>query len=320
MEETILRKDDNRFVFFPIKYHDLYELYKKHISTFWTVEEVQLDKDIDDWKKLSDDERFFIKNILAFFAASDGIVLENLVDNFCSEVQIAEARAFYATQSFFENIHSEMYSLLIDTYISDTVEKDKLFRSLETNETVKKKAEWVMEYMNDKLPFSHRLIAFAAVEGIFFSGSFASIFWLKNRKIMDGLCLSNDFISRDESLHVQFACTLFKHIENKPHRETVLEIILSSLEIEKEFLTKSLPVSLIGMNAESMSEYMEFVTDHLLQMLGYKKYFFTKNPFSWMEFISLEDKTNFFEQQPSQYRKSNFNNSRKSKINISEDF
>jgi ribonucleoside-diphosphate reductase beta chain len=302
--EKILIEEPNRFVLFPIKHHDIWQMYKTAEASFWTAEEVDLSQDLVDWReKLNEDEKHFIKHVLAFFAASDGIVNENLGVNFLSEVQYAEARCFYGFQIMMENIHSEVYSLLIDTYITDSGEKDYLFNALETVPAVGKKAEWALRWINSP-EFVERLIAFAAVEGIFFSGSFCSIFWLKKRGLMPGLSFSNELISRDEGMHTDFACLLYRnHIENKLSRERVLEILDSALSIEKEFITEALPIRLIGMNADLMKQYLEFVTDRLLISLGYDKEYGSKNPFDFMENIALEGKTNFFEKRVGEYQK-----------------
>jgi ribonucleoside-diphosphate reductase beta chain len=302
--EKILTEEPNRFVLFPIEHHDIWQMYKTAEASFWTAEEVDLSQDLVDWReKLNEDEKHFIKHVLAFFAASDGIVNENLGVNFLSEVQYAEARCFYGFQIMIENIHSEVYSLLIDTYITDSAEKDYLFNALETVPAVGKKAEWALRWINSP-EFVERLIAFAAVEGIFFSGSFCSIFWLKKRGLMPGLSFSNELISRDEGMHTDFACLLYRnHIENKLSRERILEILGSALEIEKEFITEALPIRLIGMNADLMKQYLEFVTDRLLVSLGYEKEYGSKNPFDFMENIALEGKTNFFEKRVGEYQK-----------------
>ena len=302
--EKILIEEPNRFVLFPIKHHDIWQMYKTHQADFWTAEEIDLAQDLTDWReKLSADEQHFIKHVLAFFAASDGIVNENLGVNFLSEVQYAEARCFYGFQIMIENIHSEVYSLLIDTYITDSAEKDFLFNALENVPAVSKKAEWALRWIKSP-QFIERLVAFAAVEGIFFSGSFCSIFWLKKRGLMPGLSFSNELISRDEGMHTDFACLLYRnHIENKLSRERVLEILDSALTIEKEFITEALPVRLIGMNSDLMKQYLEFVTDRLLISLGYEKEYGSKNPFDFMENIALEGKTNFFEKRVGEYQK-----------------
>jgi len=311
MDEPLLKENPNRFVMFPIEYHDIWELYKRHLGSFWTVEEVKLDKDMKDWISLTDDERYFIKNVLAFFAASDGIVNENLAVRFMSDIQISEARAFYGIQIAIENIHSEMYSLLIDTYITDIAEKNKLFTAIDSSPTIKKKAEWALKWMEDKdASFQTRVIAFACVEGIFFSGSFCSIFWLKKRGLMSGLTVSNEFISRDEALHVEMAVLIYKHIQNKLDTETIHKIISEAVQLEKEFIIESIPCAMIGMNADLMSQYIEYVADRLLVQLGYEKIYNTANPFGFMELISMENKTNFFEERVSSYSKAGVGRSR----------
>ena len=311
MDEPLLKENPNRFVMFPIEYHDIWELYKRHLGSFWTVEEVKLDKDMKDWISLTDDERYFIKNVLAFFAASDGIVNENLAVRFMSDIQISEARAFYGIQIAIENIHSEMYSLLIDTYITDIAEKNKLFTAIDSSPTIKKKAEWALKWMEDKdASFQTRVIAFACVQGIFFSGSFCSIFWLKKRGLMSGLTVSNEFISRDEALHVEMAVLIYKHIQNKLDTETIHKIISEAVQLEKEFIIESIPCAMIGMNADLMSQYIEYVADRLLVQLGYEKIYNTANPFGFMELISMENKTNFFEERVSSYSKAGVGRSR----------
>jgi len=302
--EPILEKNANRFVIFPIQHHDIWEWYKKMEASFWTAEEIDLSEDLGDWKnKLSEDERYFIKHILAFFAASDGIVNENLAENFVNEVQYSEAKFFYGFQIMMENIHSETYSLLIDTYVKDEVEKNRLFTAIEVFPAIKKKADWALKWI-DSDSFAERLIAFAAVEGIFFSGSFCSIFWLKKRGLMPGLTFSNELISRDEGVHCDFAVHLHnKHLVNKVPKKRIEEIILDALNIEREFVTESLPVSLIGMNAKLMTKYLEFVTDRLLVELNCNKQFNVTNPFDFMDMISLQGKTNFFEKRVSEYQK-----------------
>ena len=303
--EPILKENKDRFVVFPIKYNDIWKMYKKAEASFWTTEEIDLGQDLEDWSKLNDKEKHFIKHVLAFFAASDGIVNENLATEFYDEVQYPEARCFYGFQIAIENIHSETYSLLIDTYIDDEKEKDKLFRAIDTVPCVQKKAEWALKWINNTNSFAERVIAFAAVEGIFFSGSFCSIFWLKKRGLMPGLTFSNELISRDEGLHTDFACLLYKdHLVDKLSQERIYEIICDAVEIEKEFITDSLPVDLIGMNSRLMAQYIEFVADRLLVALGYNKFYNTPNPFDWMELISLQGKTNFFEKRVGEYQKS----------------
>ncbi|CAM4221855.1 ribonucleoside-diphosphate reductase [Cytophagaceae bacterium 50C-KIRBA] len=304
MTEPLLVEDPNRFVLFPIKHNDIWKFYKQAEASFWTAEEIDLQQDLADWKKMNDGERHFISHVLAFFAASDGIVNENLANNFLKEVQYAEAKCFYGFQIMMENIHSETYSLLIDTYIQEPKEKDRLLRAIETIDCVKKKAEWALKWIESD-SFVERLISFAAVEGIFFSGSFCSIFWLKKRGLMPGLSFSNELISRDEGLHCDFACLLYTdHIKNKVSQERVYEIITNAVEIEKEFVTLALPVSLIGMNADLMCQYIEFVADRLLVSLGCKKFYNATNPFDFMEMISLQGKTNFFEKRVAEYQKS----------------
>ena len=310
IEEPILKENPKRFVLFPIQHADIWEMYKKQEASIWTAEELDLSPDLIDWEnKLNDDEKFFIKHVLAFFAASDGIVNENLAENFLSEVQYTEAKFFYGFQIMMENIHSETYSLLIDTYIKDSKEKDYLFNAIETFEPVKKKADWAMRWIENG-SYAERLIAFAAVEGIFFSGSFCSIFWLKKRGLMPGLTFSNELISRDEGLHCDFACMLYNnHLVNQLEKENVQEIIADAVEIEKEFVTESLPVRLIGMNSDLMSQYIEFVADRLLVELGSNKIYNTSNPFDFMDMINLQGKTNFFEKRVGEYQKAGVLNS-----------
>ena len=302
-QEPILQENKNRFVIFPIQHDDIWQWYKKQEASFWIAEEIDLHQDVVDWKKLSDDERYFLKHILAFFAASDGIVNENLAENFVNEVQYSEAKFFYGFQIMMENIHSEMYSLLIDTLVDNDSEKDELFNALERFPAIKKKADWALRWI-DSDSFAERLIAFAAVEGIFFSGAFCSIFWMKKRGLLPGLATSNEFISRDEGLHRDFACHLHNnHLVNKVPQERIVQILTEALDIEREFITESLPVNLIGMNSKLMSEYLEFVTDHLLETLNCPKVYNTANPFDFMDMISLEGKTNFFEKRVSEYKK-----------------
>jgi ribonucleoside-diphosphate reductase beta chain len=319
--EPILQPNDNRFVIFPIQHNDLWEWYKKQQACFWTAEEIDLHSDLVDWNdKLSDDERYFIKHILAFFAASDGIVNENLAENFVNEVQYSEAKFFYGFQIMMENIHSETYSLLIDTYVKDETEKDRLFRAIEVFPAIKKKAEWALKWIESD-SFAERLIAFAAVEGIFFSGAFCSIFWLKKRGLLPGLTFSNELISRDEGMHCDFAVHLHnKHIVNKVPKERIKQIIVDALNIEREFITESLPVSLIGMNAKLMTEYLEFVTDRLLLEFGCEKEYNATNPFDFMEMISLEGKTNFFEKRVSEYQKAGVKSGGTGSISFDADF
>lgn len=320
--EPILAENPDRFVLFPIKYGTIWEWYKKSVASFWTAEEVDLTQDINDWEnKLTDNDRKFIKHVLAFFAASDGIVNENLVLNFMREVQIPEARCFYGFQVAIENIHAEMYSLLIDTYIKDPKEKDFLFNALQNLDCVAKKGNWALRWIDNAPTFAHRLIAFAAVEGIFFSGSFCSIYWLKKRGLMPGLTFSNELISRDEGMHCDFACLLYSMLENKLDPKEVAAIITEAVEFEKEFVTDALPVSLIGMNAELMSEYIEFVADRLLMSLGCEKVYGTANPFSWMDMISIQGKTNFFEKRVGDYQKAGVMANREDQVfSIEADF
>jgi ribonucleoside-diphosphate reductase subunit M2 len=304
-DEPLLKENPNRFILFPIKYHEIWQMYKQAEASFWTAEEIDLGKDMHDWEnRLNDDERFFISRVLAFFAASDGIVNENLVERFSGEVQIPEAKCFYGFQIMMENIHSETYSLLIDTYIKDPKESDYLFHAIDNIPCIKKKADWALRWISDdESTFAERLVAFAAVEGIFFSGSFASIFWLKKRGLMPGLTFSNELISRDEGMHTDFACLLFQHLVNRPPASLVEKIITEAVNIEKEYLTDALPCSLLGMNATLMRQYIEFVADRLLVSLGNKKVYKANNPFDFMENISLSGKTNFFEKRVSDYQK-----------------
>jgi ribonucleoside-diphosphate reductase beta chain len=320
--ERILQETDNRFVLFPIKYHEIWEMYKKAQMSFWVAEEIDLSADMDHWQnKLNDDERHFIKHVLAFFAASDGIVNENLVVNFMQDVIIPEARCFYGFQIAIENIHAETYSLLIDTYIKDPEEKSRMFNAIDTLPCVKQKAEWALKWIEEAPSFAHRLIAFAAVEGIFFSGSFCSIFWLKKRGLMPGLSFSNELISRDEGLHTDFACLLYGMLENKLSEAEIFNIICDAVAAEKEFVTDAIPVSLIGMNAEMMQQYIEFCADRLLLALGYRKFFNATNPFDFMENISLAGKTNFFEKKVSEYVKSGVGKTQTEQtVSFDEDF
>ncbi|KIA87230.1 MULTISPECIES: ribonucleotide-diphosphate reductase subunit beta [unclassified Flavobacterium] len=321
--EPILQENKNRFVIFPIKHHDIWEFYKSMEASFWTAEEIDLSQDLNDWNnKLSDEERYFVKHILAFFAASDGIVNENLAENFVNEVQYAEAKFFYGFQIMMENIHSETYSLLIDTYVKDEAEKDELFNALEVFPAIKKKADWALKWIESD-SFAERLIAFAAVEGIFFSGAFCSIYWLKKRGLMPGLTFSNELISRDEGVHCDFAVHLHNHhLVNKVSKERIREIIVDALNIEREFITESLPVSLIGMNAVLMTQYLEFVADRLLVELGCDREYNTSNPFDFMDMISLQGKTNFFEKKVAEYQKSGVMNTDEDaqKISFDADF
>jgi ribonucleoside-diphosphate reductase beta chain len=301
--EKILEENKNRFVLFPLQHHDIWEFYKKAQASFWTAEEIDLSSDLSDWEKLNPGEQHFVKHVLAFFAASDGIVNENLAENFVSEVQYTEAKFFYGFQIMMENIHSETYSLLIDTYIKDKEEQNHLFNAIDTVPAVQKKAEWALKWIGSE-SFVERIIAFAAVEGIFFSGSFCSIFWLKKRGLMPGLSFSNELISRDEGLHTDFAVHLYKHhIQDKLSKERLIEIIDSALTIEKEFITEALPVSLIGMNSDLMKQYLEYVSDRLLIDLGVGKIYNSENPFDFMKNIAMENKTNFFEKRVGEYSK-----------------
>jgi ribonucleoside-diphosphate reductase beta chain len=301
--EKILQENKNRFVLFPLQHLDIWEYYKKAQASFWTAEEIDLQQDLADWEKLNAGEQHFVKHVLAFFAASDGIVNENLAENFVSEVQYTEAKFFYGFQIMMENIHSETYSLLIDTYIKDKAEQEYLFNAIDTVPAVQKKAEWALKWIGSE-SFVERLVAFAAVEGIFFSGSFCSIFWLKKRGLMPGLSFSNELISRDEGMHTDFAVHLYNHhIENKLSKERLIEIIGSALEIEKEFISESLPVSLIGMNSDLMKQYLEYVSDRLLIDLGVGKIYNSENPFDFMKNIAMENKTNFFEKRVGEYAK-----------------
>jgi ribonucleoside-diphosphate reductase beta chain len=320
--EPLLQENPGRFVLFPIQHDEVWKMYKKAQASFWTTEEIDLAPDLNDWEgKLTDDERHFIKHVLAFFAASDGIVNENLAVNLMGEVQIPEARCFYGFQIAIENIHSETYSLLIDTYIKDPVEKDRLFNAIETVPCVQKKAEWALRWINEAPSFAHRLIAFAAVEGIFFSGSFCAIFWMKKRGLMPGLCFSNELISRDEGMHCDFACLLYSMLRHKLPQEEVQQIIREAVEYETEFVRDALPVSLIGMNADLMTDYIRFVADRLLVSLGCERIFGVANPFPWMEMISLQGKTNFFEKRVGDYQKAGVMTGReKQVITFEEDF
>jgi ribonucleotide reductase beta subunit family protein with ferritin-like domain len=322
MSEPLLKTQNNRFVIFPIKHDRIWKAYKDAVSTFWTPEEVQLTKDKNDWEKLSDNERHFIENVLAFFAGSDGIVIENLGKRFMNDIEIPEVRAFYSYQMFIENVHSEMYSLLIDTYIDDSSKKTKLFNAIETIPCIKKKAEWAIKWIDDKNSnFAMRLIAFAIVEGIFFSGSFCSIYWLKKRGLMPGLTFSNELISRDEGMHTDFAVLLYSMIQNKLSQEIINEMFKDAVKIEKEFIIDSIPCNLIGMNSELMSQYIEFVADRLITQLGYEKIWKTENPFDFMELISLRPKSNFFEVRVGEYKKSGVGKTEEeTSFAMSEDF
>jgi ribonucleoside-diphosphate reductase beta chain len=318
--EVLLRENKDRFVILPINYPRIWEMYKKHEASFWTAEEIDLSDDMKHWETLNSGEKHFISHILAFFAASDGIVNENLAVNFMSEVQVPEARCFYGFQIMMENIHSETYALLIDTYIKDPAEKDRLFHAIDTVPAVQKKAEWALKWINNGT-FAQRLVAFAAVEGIFFSGSFCSIFWLKKRGLMPGLTFSNELISRDEGMHCEFACLLYSMLSEKLSKAEATKIITDAVEIEKEFVTDALPVNLIGMNAKLMSQYIEFVADRWLVELGYDRVYNATNPFDFMEMISLQGKTNFFEKRVGDYQKNGVLSSSESKaFSLDEDF
>jgi len=318
--EVLLRENKDRFVILPINYPRIWEMYKKHEASFWTAEEIDLSDDLKHWENFNSGEKHFISHILAFFAASDGIVNENLAVNFMSEVQVPEARCFYGFQIMMENIHSETYALLIDTYVKDTAEKDRLFHAINTVPAIKKKAEWALRWIQNG-SFAERLVAFAAVEGIFFSGSFCSIFWLKKRGLMPGLTFSNELISRDEGMHCEFACLLYSMLSQKLSKAEVEHIITDAVDIEKEFITEALPVNLIGMNAKLMSQYIEFVADRWLVELGYDKVYNATNPFDFMEMISLQGKTNFFEKRVGDYQKSGVLNATESKaFTLDEDF
>ena len=304
--EPLLVPDDNRFVMFPIKHNDIWEMYKKQIDCFWRAEEIDLSKDLTNWESLNADERHFISMILAFFAASDGIVLENLASRFMSEIQVSEARAFYGFQIAMENVHSETYSLLIETYIKDKDEKSRLFNAIEHFPCIKKKSDWAQKWIHDnRSSFATRLVAFACVEGIFFSGAFCSIYWLKKRGLMPGLTFSNELISRDEALHCEFAILLYSKLLKKIDKARIHELIKEAVEIETEFICEALPCRLIGMNSEMMTQYIQFVADRLCVQLGYKKIYNVSNPFDFMELISLEGKTNFFEKRNDSYALAN---------------
>jgi|TARA_Y100000389_G_scaffold60547_1_gene56701 ribonucleoside-diphosphate reductase subunit M2 len=304
--EPLLQEDDNRFVLFPIQYNDIYEMYKKQLDCFWRVDEVDLSKDLKCWDTLNKDEKYFISMILAFFAASDGIVVENLGVRFMSDIQVSEARAFYAFQIAMETIHSEMYSLLIEKYIGDREEKSKLFNAINEFPCIKKKGDWAIKWIQDRRSsFASRLVAFACVEGIFFSGAFCAIYWLKQRGLMPGLTFSNELISRDEALHTEFAVLLYNKLVKKLDKKRVNEIIKEAVELEKEFIVSALPCRLVGMNGELMSQYIEFVADRLIVQLGYDKIYGSSNPFSFMEMISMEGKTNFFEKRVGEYALAN---------------
>ena len=321
-QELLLTPQPNRFVLFPIQHNDIWKMYKKQMALFWTTEEIDFEKDLTDWKKLKEEEQYFIKNVLAFFAGSDGIVLENLAENFMNEIEIPEVRCFYGFQIAMENIHSETYSLMIDTYIKENQEKHKLLNAITEIPCVKKKADWALKWLNDKeSTFAIRLVAFAIIEGVFFSGSFCAIYWLKKRGLMPGLTFSNELISRDEGLHTDFAVLLYSKVVEKVKVETIGEIMKEAVSIEKEFITESLPCNLIGMNSILMEQYIEFVADRLLRQLGYEKIWNTPNPFDFMEMISMTGKTNFFEKRVSEYSKSGVGvDKEKMKFNLEDDF
>ena len=324
MNEPLLCENDERFCMFPIKYPEIWEMYKKAEASFWTAEEVDLSSDIKHWEGLNDDEKHFVSHVLAFFASSDGIVLENLATRFLGDIQVPEARAFYGFQIAIENIHSEMYSLLLDAYIKDNAVKSNLFKAIETVPCVKRKADWAIKWIGSESSFAERLVAFACVEGIFFSGSFCAIFWLKKRGLMPGLTFSNELISRDEGLHCDFACLLYSLMNKKLDKSVVLQIVKEAVEIEKEFVCDSLPVGLIGMNADMMKDYIDFVADRLLVELGLEKIYNTQNPFEFMELISLQGKTNFFEKRVGEYQKAgvmgSVNNTSAHSFSLDEDF
>jgi len=318
--EKLLSDEENRYVIFPIQHESFWKMYKEAEANFWTAEELDLEKDLKDFNKLKDGEKHFVKNVLAFFAASDGIVNENLVEKFCKEVKILEAKFFYGFQIVMENIHSETYSLLIDTYIKDETEKIRLFNAIDTIPSIKKKADWALKWINDDMPFGIRIIGFAAVEGIFFSGSFCSIFWLKKRGLMPGLCHSNELISRDEGLHTRFAVLMYHNLQVKPEPDQVYEIIKEAVVAEKVFITESLPCALIGMNNDLMAQYIEYVADRLLLMLGLEKIYNAVNPFDWMELISVQGKTNFFEKRVGEYSNVSNPNSGDNSFGLDEEF
>jgi len=320
--ETLLQPANNRYVLFPIKYDVIWSHYKKQMASFWTAEEIDFSKDNEDWEKLNDNERYFIKNVIAFFAASDGIVLENLVERFMNEISIPEVRCFYGFQIAMENIHSETYSLLIDKYIQNEEEKNKLFHSIDTIDCVKQKAEWAIKWIqDDKSSFATRLIAFVCVEGIFFSGSFCAIYWLKKRGLMPGLTFSNELISRDEGLHTDFAILLYSMIDNKLNEKTIHEIFKEAVKIEKNFIIESIPCAMIGMNSGLMSDYIEFIADRLLKQLKYNPIYNTKNPFDFMELISMKSKINFFEKRNPDYNIANVNlENKNNNIEFNADF
>eukprot|EP00440_Ansanella_granifera_P008267 gb/GFBE01008945.1/.p1 GENE.gb/GFBE01008945.1/~~gb/GFBE01008945.1/.p1 ORF type:complete len:348 (+),score=123.59 gb/GFBE01008945.1/:1-1044(+) len=301
--DPLLKENPRRWVLLPIQYPAVFEMYKKHEASFWTAEEIDLAQDTKDWERLAEGEQHFIKHVLAFFAASDGIVLENLAGAFSTEIQIPEARAFYGFQMAMENIHSETYSLLIEQYIKDPTEKDQVFNAINTMPAVQEKAQWAVQWMNQECSFAERIVAFAAVEGILFSGSFCAIYWLKKRGLMPGLTFSNELISRDEGLHAEFACLIYSMLQNQLPEDVVHDIIRGAVAAERKFICEALPCDLIGMNSELMTKYIEFVADRLLSALGHSKIFHASNPFDWMELISLQGKTNFFEKRVGEYQK-----------------
>jgi ribonucleotide reductase beta subunit family protein with ferritin-like domain len=321
-EEEILTETTNRFVLYPIKYTPIWNMYKTAVSAFWQVEEIDLSKDIEHWEnKLNDNERNFIENILSFFAASDGLVDENLVTRFYNDVKIPEARAFYTFQIAMETVHSEMYSLMLDTFVKDNAKREKLFNGMNTIPAIKRKADWAIKWIEDQnAPFSQRLVAFAVVEGIMFSGAFASIYWLKERNLMPGLCASNVAISRDESLHTEFAILLYSYLSNKLSEEQVHTIIKDAVDIEIQFITESIPCNMLGMNSNLMSEYVQYVADRLVSQLGYSKIYNTSNPFPFMDRIAMENKVNFFEERPLEYNKANVGKTDVYDFSLDEDF
>ena len=302
-QDPLLKENPRRWVLFPIQYPAVFEMYKKHEASFWTAEEIDLAQDLKDWDNLNTDEQHFLKHILAFFAASDGIVLENLAGNFSTEIQIPEARAFYGFQMAMENIHSETYSLLIEQYVKDPAEKEQVFDAIHTMPAVAQKAEWAVQWMGDSCCFAERIVAFAAVEGVLFSGSFCAIYWLKKRGLMPGLTFSNELISRDEGLHAEFACLIYSMLQNKLPEDVVHNIVRGAVDAERKFICEALSCDLIGMNSRQMTQYIEFVADRLLASLGHSKLFNATNPFDWMELISLQGKTNFFEKRVGEYQK-----------------
>jgi len=321
LKEPLLKENPQRFVMFPIHYHNIWEAYKKHVASFWTAEEIDLATDYEHWEKLTKNEQYFIKNVLAFFAGSDGIVNENLVQNFMDEVQVPEARSFYGFQIAIENIHSEVYSMLLDAYIKDVDEKQRMFEAVHHVPCIKRKAEWALKWINTDCRYAVRLVAFAAVEGIFFSGSFCAIFWLKKRGVMPGLTFSNELISRDEGMHTDFAVLMYSMLENKLPENVVHNIIKDAVSIEKEFILESLPCDLIGMNSRLMAKYIEFVADRLTVQFGYSKIYKTSNPFDFMDLISVEQKTNFFESRVSSYSLAGVGKSKEeNSFNLDSDF